>query len=155
MTRYYGRAPSNERVFDSVPYKEGNRKNIIGAMSNKGMLASFVTEDSVDGDVFLNYIEYILVPELLPGNIVVMDNLPAHKIDGVEELIESVGAKLLYLSPYSPDFSPIELSWSKIKTFLRKTKSRNSDALEEGICKAFATVLTKNCEGWFRHCELS
>lgn len=155
MTRYYGRASTNERVYDSVPYKEGKRKNIIGAMSNKGMLASLVTEDTINGDVFLNYIEYILFPELLPGDIVVMDNLPVHKVDGVRELIESIGAELLYLPPYSPDFSPIELSWSKIKTFLRKTKSRTSDALEEGICKAYEQILAKNCEGWFRHCRFS
>ena len=155
MTRYYGRSPTNERVYDSVPYKKGKRKNIIGGMSIKGLVSFFTTEGTVSGDLFLNYVENILCPNLTPNDTVVMDNLPSHKVEGVEEAINSKGAELLYLSPYSPEFSPIELCWSKLKNNLRKLKARNPESLDEGIEKSLEQVTTSDCIGWFRHCGIS
>lgn len=155
MTRYYGRSPTNERVYDHVPYKEGKRKNIIGGISIKGLVSFFTTEETVGGDLFLNYVENILCPSLSPNDIVVMDNLPAHKVDGVEEAITGMGAELLYLSPYSPDFSPIEPCWSKLKNTLRKLKARSPGLLDDGIKKSLEQITLSDLEGWFRHCGIS
>lgn len=155
MTRYYGRSPTNERVYDNVPYKDGKKKNIIGGINISGLSSFFTTEDNICGDVFLNYVENILCPNLSLNDIVVMDNLPSHKVDGVEEAINSMGAELLYLSPYSPDFSPIELCWSKLKNNLRRIKARTSELLDNGIEESIKQITSSDCEGWFRHCDIS
>ena len=155
MSRYYGRAPSSDRVYDHVPYKDGKRKNIIGGLSLKGLVSFFTTEETVSGDLFLNYVENILCPVLSPNDIVVMDNLPSHKVDGVEEAINSKGAELLYLSPYSPDFSPIEPCWSKLKNNLRKLKARSPELLDDGIKESLEEITLSDCDGWFRHCGIS
>ena len=115
MTRRYGRAPRGERVVDTAPAGDWRTLTLLGAISWQGMLASMIIESPTDGDVFLAYLEQILCPKLQPGHVVVMDNLGAHKVAGVRELIEARGAQLLYLPPYSPDFNPIEKAWSKIK----------------------------------------
>lgn len=109
-------------------------------------------ESPTDGDVFLAYVEQVLGPQLEPGDVVILDNLPAHKVDGVRSLIESRGAQLLYLPPYSPDFNPIEQAWSKIKELLRAIKARILPLLEEAIAAAIATITADNAAGWFRHC---
>jgi transposase len=109
-------------------------------------------EAATDGDVFLGYVEHVLGPELQPGDIVVMDNLAAHKVAGVRELIESRGAELRYLPPYSPDFNPIESCWSKVKQFLRNVKARSVEALDLSVAAALATVTPHNIQACFRHC---
>jgi transposase len=106
---------------------------------------------AVNGEKFKEYLRELLVPTLRPGDIVVMDNLRSHKVSGVAEIIESAGATVLYLPPYSPDFNPIEQMWSKIKAFLRKVKARSVDALLEAIPLAFDTVCLSDIEGWFKH----
>ena len=106
----------------------------------------------MDGDAFLAYVEHVLVPELAPSDIVVMDNLPAHKIKGVREEIEQAGASLLYLPPYSPDFNPIEKAFSKLKAILRKTAARTIDALENAIADAIHTFTPEECGNYFTAC---
>src|SRR5450759_5681519 len=119
MTRRYGRAPRGERVREAMPAGHWSTLTLLGAMSAEGLLATMTVESSTDGDVFLAYLEQVLCPRLEPGQVVVMDNLSAHKVEGVRRLIEARGAQLLYLPPYSPDFNPIEQAWSKVKQLLR------------------------------------
>jgi transposase len=119
MTRLYGRAPAGERVVDSVPHSHWEIVSLIGVLNLSGVTASMSIEGSVDGEVFLIYVEQVLAPALKAGDIVVMDNLKAHKVAGVERAIRERGASLIYLPPYSPDYSPIEPCWSKIKSLLR------------------------------------
>ena len=125
---------------------------VLGAMSLRGILAAMTIESATDGDVFLAYVEQVLCPKLQPGDVVVMDNLSAHKIKGVRELIESTGAELLYLPPYSPDFNPIEKAWSKLKQWLRSAKARTAEALEQAIAEAIQAITADNATAWFRHC---
>ena len=106
-------------------------------------------ESPTDGDVFLAYVEQGLCPRLQPGQVVVMDNLPAHKVEGVRRLIEATGAELLYRPPYSPDFNPIEQAWSKIKQHLRSAQARTLQSLEAAITDALAQVTTNNASAWF------
>jgi hypothetical protein len=117
MTRQYGRAPKGERVHTAAPVNTGNHLTVLGALSCDGMLAAMTIEGSTDTQVFLTFVQTILVPTLRPGQIVIMDKLSSHKVNGVKEAIESVGATLDYLPAYSPDFSPIEACWSKFKQF--------------------------------------
>ena len=119
MTRLYARAPGGRRVHDAVPGGHWKMLTILGAMDHTGMLAAMTVEAATDREVFLAYLEEVLCPKLRPGHVVVMDNLSAHKIDGVRERIEACGAQVLYLPPYSPDLNPIEKAWSKLKTALR------------------------------------
>ena len=106
MTRRYGRAPRGERVAEGTPAGHWRTLTLLGAMSTRGVVAAMTVESPTDGDVFLAYVEQGLCPRLQPGQVVVMDNLPAHKVEGVRRLIEAAGAELLYLPPYSPDFNP-------------------------------------------------
>ena len=123
MIRRYGWAPRPERVSEAVPAGHWRTRTVLAALTLDGMLASMTIEPA-DGDVFLAFLEQALGPKLQPGRIVVLDNLGAHKLEGVRALIESRGAQLLYLPPYSPDFNPIEQAWSKLKLLLRAVKAR-------------------------------
>jgi transposase len=107
------------RAYSHAPYKRGNNLTLIGAMALRGMVGEMTLPGAADGLAFKTYVTQILIPNLWAGACVVMDNLPAHKVAGIREGIEAVGAKVIYLSPYSPDFSPIENCWSKVKEFLR------------------------------------
>lgn len=109
-------------------------------------------EGGTSSDVFRVYIEQVLLPSLQPGATIVMDNLPAHKVTGIRELIESVGARVVYLSPYSPEFNPIENCWSKIKEFLRSVGARSREALDTAISDPIAPITTQNIKNWFTHC---
>ena len=144
MTRRYGRAPRGERVAEGTPAGHWRTLTLLGAMSTRGVVAAMTVESPTDGDVFLAYVEQVLCPRLQPGQVVVMDNLPAHKVEGVRRLIEATGAQLLYLPPYSPDFNPIEQAWSKIKQQLRSAKARTVESLEAAITDALAQVTGKN-----------
>jgi len=152
MTRRYGRALRGERVVDATPAGHWRTLTLLGAISRQGMLASMTIESPTDADVFLAYVEHVLCPKLQVGQIVVMDNLSAHKVTGVRELIEARGAELLYLPPYSPDFNPIEKAWSKIKQLLRSAKPRLLEALEEAAALALAAITPENAAAWFKHC---
>ena len=152
MTRLFGRAPRGERVVDAVPQNYGSNVTMIGALSLQGLDAVMTVNGATDGDVFQAYVEQVLGPTLVAGDVVIMDNLGAHKVAGIREAIERQGAQVVYLPPYSPDLSPIEPCWSKIKTALRKAKARTRDALERALAEAMSTVTVVDARNWFMHC---
>ncbi len=153
MARLFARSKRGERAFGSVPDKRGKNVTLIGALSLEGVIAAMTVEMATTGEVFKAYLEQVLVPVLRAGQVVVMDNLSAHKVDGVRSLIESAGAKLMYLPPYSPDFNPIEMCWSKVKAMLRRIAARTTEALDAAITEALAAVTAEDARGWFAHCE--
>ena len=152
MTRLYGRAPRGERAVGSVPINYGSNLTIIGALWARGLSALMTVDGATDGDIFRVYVGEVLCPTLGRGDIVVMDNLRAHKVSGIREAIEGRGAKLIYLPPYSPDLSPIERCWSKVKTELRAIGARTRGALERAIKKALSTITVSDALAWFAHC---
>ena len=152
MTRRYGRAPGNQRVGEAVPQGHWRTVTMLAALTMRGLQAPMTIEAPTDGDVFLAYLEQVLCPTLRPGQVVILDNLAAHKVEGVRPLVESAGARILYLPPYSPDFNPIEQAWSKIKQLLRAAKARTLEALEEAIADALAAITITNAKAWFGHC---
>ena len=125
---------------------------MLAAIGVDGLQAPMTVNGAVDGAVFLAYVRYVLSPTLSEGDIVVMDNLKAHKVAGVREAIEARGARLEYLPPYSPDMNPIEKCWSKVKTFLRKAKARTREALEAALREALLQVTASDARAWFAHC---
>lgn len=155
MTRLYGRAARGERVVGSAPHNYGPNVTLVGSLGLEGVSAAMSFEGAMNGAVFRVFIEKVLGPTLSAGDVVVMDNLSAHKVRGIREAIESRGAELLYLPPYSPDFSPIEQCFSKVKTWLRKAKARTVEALDEAIDDALAQVTSSDARGWFQHCDYS
>jgi transposase len=152
MTRGWARAARGERITEAIPQGYWKILTTLGAMSLRGLKAVMTVESATDGDVFLAYLEHVLCPQLQPGDVVVMDNLSAHKVAGVRALIEAAGATLLYLPPYSPDLNPIEKAWSKLKQFLRTAKARSAEALDEALVEALKTITPDNAAAWFRHC---
>lgn len=152
MTRAYGRAARGERVFEATPQNYGENITMLACLSESGLAAPMTVEGAVDGSVFLAYVEQVLAPTLIKGDIVVMDNLGAHKVKGVAKAIERRGAKVIYLPPYSPDLNPIEKCWSKIKTYLRAAKARTREALEQALKEALLLVTEKDAQGWFASC---
>jgi transposase len=152
MTRLYGRAPRGERVLGSAPQNYGQNVTILGALSCTGLEAVMTVEGATDADVFRAYVGVVVCPTLRAGDIVIADNLSAHKAAGVQEAIAAKGARLLYLPPYSPDLNPIERCWSKIKTCLRAAKARTREALDEAVTRALATVTGADARAWFAHC---
>jgi transposase len=152
MTRLYGRAPTGERGVGHVPQNYGPNVTILGALGVQGLHAVMTVEGATDTDVFRAYVKQVLGPTLMRGDIVVMDNLRAHKAVGIQQTMARRGARLLYLPPYSPDLSPIEPCWSKVKAALRKAKARTREALERAITGSLVTVTPSDAHGWFRHC---
>ena len=148
MTRLYGRAPAGERVRDAVPAKHWQITTMIAALRTEGLTAPFLFDGATDAAAFETYIEKVLVPELRPGDCVVMDNLAAHKAAGIVPAITRAGATVEYLPPYSPDFNPIEPMWSKVKAWLRKVKARTTAAVYEAIEDALRRVTTADCQGF-------
>ena len=152
MTRLYGRAPAGDRVVSGVPQNYGPNVTMLGTLGIHGLQAVMTVEGATDADVFRTYVKQVLGPTLIPGDIVVMDNLQAHKAVGIQQALARRGARLLYLPPYSPDLSPIEPCWSKLKTALRAAKARTREALEHAIAQALATITVSDAHSWFRHC---
>jgi transposase len=155
MTRRYGRAPRGERAYDSAPRNYGTHTSVIGAMGLRGLVAALTVEGAVDAEVFTAYAERVLGPRLRRGDVVVLDNLTAHRASRIEEVAEARGAQVLWLPPYSPDYSPIEQCWSKIKAYLRGAKARTREALEEALTAALGLVTKADIRGWFKHCGYS
>ena len=151
MTRLYGRAVKNQRVTDAVPDVRFARTTVLSSMRMDGTIVPIVFEDALNGDLFKEYLRVFLVPTLKPGDIVVMDNLSSHKASGITEMIAAVGAQVRFLPPYSPDFNPIELMWSKMKAFLRKLKVRTAELLDDAISTALASVSLSDIVNWFVH----
>jgi len=152
MTRQWGRAPRGERIHEATPDGRWQVLTTLGTMSVRGMDAVMTVASATDGDVFRAYVEQVLCAALQPGDVLVMDNLSAHKVAGIRELIEGRGARLLYLPPYSPDLNPIENAWSKFKQFLRAAKARTAEALDQAITAALKTITAENARAWFHHC---
>jgi transposase len=151
MTRGYARASGGRRVHEATPGGHWKILTILSALSLGGLLATMTIEEATDGDIFLTYLQQVLGPKLRPGDVVVMDNLSAHKVAGVEELIQAAGAELLYLPPYSPDLNPIEKAWAKLKQLLRSAKARTAEALDQAIAELLPQITPQNAQAWFRH----
>ena len=154
MVRLFGRAFRGERAIDSVPRNRGTNVSLIGALSLDGLIASMTLSGSVDTAVFLSYVNDVLVPQLWTGAIVVMDNLKVHHAHSVRCAIEAVGARVVFLPPYSPDLSPIEMCWSKLKQFLRSKAARTYEALDQAMTEAVDAITEDDTIGWFNYCGL-
>ena len=152
LTRRYGRAAPDQRVVDSVPQPSGPQTTTLAVIGWTGITAPLLLSGAVNGTVFYGYIEQCVLPTLQPGDILFIDNLSAHKVAGLEQLIHSCGAHLIYLPPYSPDFNPIELAWSKVKTILRRLKTRTFPDLIEALEQALLAITTQDIHAWFAHC---
>jgi transposase len=155
MTRAYARASGGQRVHESAPQGHWKVLTILSALSLRGLLATMTIEAATDGDIFLAYLEHVLGPILQPGDVVIMDNLSAHKVEGVREFLHAAGAELLYLPPYSPDLNPIELAWAKLKQLLRAAKARTAEALEQAVAQALPAITPDHAQAWFRHCGIN
>ncbi|SDJ82941.1 Transposase [Mesorhizobium muleiense] len=150
MARLRGRAPRGERCRAGVPHGHWKTTTFTGALRLTGMTAPFVYDGAMNGNVFLAYVEQVLVPTLSEGDVVVMDNLPAHKAAGVRDAIEAAGASLLYLPPYSPDFNPIENAFAKLKALLRATAERTIKALWDTVGAVVDLFTTAECANYFK-----
>jgi transposase len=152
MTSAYARAPHGQRAFDQVLRNYGTNASLSAALRLDGMDAPFVVEGPVNTAVFEAYIQHILAPTLRVGDIVLLDNLSCHKADTVCQLIQACGAHLLFLPAYSPDLSPIEKAFSKLKQFLRRAKARTFQALLDAIAAALQTISASDAIGYFCSC---
>jgi transposase len=150
MARLRGRAPRGERCRAGVPHGHWKTTTFTGALRLTGMTAPFVYDGAMNGNVFLAYVEQVLVPTLSPGDIVIMDNLPAHKAAGVRDAMEAAGASLLYLPPYSPDFNPIENAFSKLKALLRAKAERTISALWSAVGPILDLFTPAECANYFK-----
>ena len=150
--RRYARAEGGQRAHQATPLHGGPNVTLIAALTPDGLGALMSVDGAVNGDVFAAYLDQVLGPTLVPGDVVVLDNLPAQKVAGLAELVEARGARLLYLPPYSPDFNPIELAFSKLKTGLRTAQARTREALEAVIQDASDWITERDAKNWFDHC---
>jgi transposase len=152
MTRLYGRALGGKRIHESTPGGHWKIMTVLGAMSLRGMVATMTIEAATDAEIFLAYVQQVLSPALKPGDVVVMDNLSSHKVNGVRKQIEAAGAELIYLPPYSPDLNPIEKAWAKLKQLLRAAKARTNQALDQAITEALNLISEDHAQAWFSLC---
>jgi len=149
MARRYGRAPKGERCRASIPHGHWKTTTFVAGLRLSGMTVPCVLDGPMTGAAFLAYVEQMVAPTLKPGDIVIMDNLPAHKAGGVRAAIEAVGATLLYLPPYSPDFNPIEMAFAKLKALLRGVAARTIPALWQTIAVALDRFTPQECRNYF------
>jgi transposase len=152
LTRRYGRARKGKRCLGSAPYGHWETTTFVGALRHRQLSAPMVIDGPMDGEVFLAYVRTFLCPTLSPGDVVILDNLGSHKVDGVEPAIVATGASVLYLPPYSPDLNPIEKFFSKLKALLRKAAQRTTDALWKEIGELLNTVSSSECMNYFKSC---
>jgi len=152
MTRRYGRAAPGKRVSDSVPRNYGTSTSVLSCLGWDGVTATMTVDGAVDTLAFDAYVTQVLRPSVQAGDILVLDNLGAHKASGIEEVAAACGARVIWLPPYSPDYSPIEPMWSKVKAALRAAKARTRNALERALSDALKLVSETDIRGWFRHC---
>ena len=150
MARRHGRAPRGQRLRMSVPHGHWKTTTFVGALRLTGMTAPMVLDRAMNAAWFLAYVEQILAPTLSPGDVVIMDNLPAHKGAGVRRAIEATGAELRLLPPYSPDFNPIENAFAKLKALLRKAAARTVSSLERAIADAIDAFTPSECANYFK-----
>jgi transposase len=148
MARRYGRAFRGQRLVASVPHGHWKTSTFLAALRQDKVTAPCVIDGAINGELFLAYVEQFLAPTLMPGDIVIMDNLGSHKVDGVRRAIEAAGGKLIYLPPYSPDLNPIEQFFSKLKAYLRKVAARTVDALHDALAAAIAACQPGECANY-------
>ena len=149
MARLRGRAKRGQRCRAAVPHGHWKTTTFTAGLRLDGLIAPMVLDGPMNGAAFVAYVEQVLAPELSPGDVVVMDNLPAHKVAGVRQAIEKAEARLLYLPPYSPDFNPIEMAFSKLKARLRKAAARTIPDLWDAIALAIDQFPTSECTNYF------
>ena len=149
MARLRGRSPRGERCRAAVPHGHGKTTTLVAGLRLGGLMAPMAIDGAMNGEAFTAYAEKILAPTLSPGDVVVMDNLPAHKVSGAQAAIERAGARLLFLPPYSPDFNPIEQAFAKIKALLRKAAARTVQALDAAIASALDAFTPHECANYF------
>jgi transposase len=154
MARRYGRAPDGQRCGDAVPHTRGANVTVVATLTPQGLEAVMEVEGALNQDVFAAYLEQVLAPELKPGDVILLDNLSAHKdqTGRFDAIVAACGARLLYLPPYSPDFSPIELAFSKLKTALRNAAARTREALQLALAEAINWITESEAKNWFDHC---
>jgi transposase len=150
MTRLYARSTGGARIYETTPDGRWKILTILGAISTRGMIATMTIDAATDREIFLAYLDEVLCPKLRVGDVVIMDNLSSHKVQGVRERIEAAGAQLLYLPPYSPDLNPIEKAWAKLKQLLRAAKARTKDALDQAIAELLPMLTAEDARAWFR-----
>ena len=152
LTPLRARAPKGERAFGKAPRNRGKNTTLLASMGSGGMGPCLAVEGGTTKAVFEAYLEEVLAPSLSPGQVVVLDNLSAHKGDRARKIVEEKGAELLFLPSYSPDFSPIEEAFSKLKSLLRRAEARTKEALVEAMGWALDAVTPEDARGWFGHC---
>jgi transposase len=152
MTRLRGRAPVGQRLVEKVPHGHWKTTTLIAALGISGIRCSTVVDGAVNGDVFQAFVEQVLVPQLGPGDVVVMDNLSSHKRTRTRELIQAAGATVLFLPPYSPDLNPIEMIFSKVKHLLRSLGCRTREQLWTTMQSVLNQITTSDAANCFRHC---
>lgn len=155
LCREYARTLGGARIKLPKPHARGNYYSLIGALGLTGIKAAMYGKWATNGDIFLTYIQDYLAPQLKEGDIVLMDNVNFHKSTAVKECIESQGATLVFLPPYSPDLSPIENMWSKIKSVMRRLAPRTEKQFKQAVKKAFNSINPTDIIGWFEHCGYS
>lgn len=151
MARLRGRAPRGERLVGKVPNGHWKTSTFVAALRSTALTAPCLIDGPMNGNAFLAYVEQMLAPTLAPGDIVVLDNLSAHKVAGVRQAIEATGASLLYLPPYSPDFNPIEQLFAKLKALLRKAAERSVDGLWNRIASLLSAFPPEECANYLRN----
>ena len=149
MARLRGRAKRGERCRAAVPHGHWKTTTFTAGLRLASLSAPMLLDGPMDGDAFRAYVTQVLAPELTPGDIVVMDNLPAHKVTGVRHAIEAAGATLLYLPPYSPDFNPIEMAFAKLKAILRQAAARTVDDLWDAVAQSLDEFTPTECRNYF------
>ena len=152
LTRLFGRAAPGERVREAVPKNYGQSTSVVSLIGSGGVEATMLIEGAVDTLAFDAFGENFARPCLKAGDVLVLDNLGAHRASRIKQIAESCGAKVIWLPPYSPDFSPIEQMWSKLKTYLRKVKARTSEELDRAVAEGLKLITENDCRGWFKHC---
>jgi transposase len=149
MARRHGRSKRGQRCRAPIPHGHWKTTTLVAGLSLKGIVAPTIIDGPMDGKMFQAYVEQVLVPELRPGDIVILDNLPAHKVNSIGQLLHKAGATLRFLPPYSPDFNPIENAISQIKSILKKIAARTKDALNDAIAQAIDAVTPRHAENYF------
>jgi transposase len=155
MARRYGRSPRGQRAYAKVPFGNWKRLSVLSALGLEGVLATMSIKDATDGDTFAAYLEQVLLPVLRehkPDAVLVMDNLRPHKTPEVQAVLDGSGFPYRYLPSYSPDLSPIEPGWAKVKSYLRRVAARTVEALEQALAPALGSITAQDAAAFFRHC---
>lgn len=152
LTRLYGRAPRGQRIIERVLRNYGEQASLISSLSIEGVAATMSITGAVDALVFDVYLEQVLGPTICARDLLVLDNLAAHKASHIEQVAAECSAAVIWLSPYSPDYSPVEMMWSKIKATMRAAKARTREELEKALAAALKLITEADCLAWFTHC---